>query len=136
MAFDFTQVKIAARRAVHATLGVRALYQDSSLSSPVEIKARWHNKIDRFGDLDNQSYAELIQGIDRVVFAAADARTIDVKRGGILTFPGYGAGTGVGLGSPLGGSETGPLAFVLQNREPSDGPYKEVWSVTRKETSA
>lgn len=135
MAFDFAKVKASVRRVVHTTLGVRAFYQDSSLNSPVEIKARWHNKIDRMGDLDNQSYAEIIQGIDRVVFAAADARRINVKRGGVITFSEYGAGLGVALGSPLGGEEVGPPAFILQVREPGSGPYTEEWSVTRKETA-
>lgn len=134
MAFDFTKVKARARRVVHKTLGVRAFYRDHSMSEPVEIKARWHNKIDRFGDLDNQGYAELIQGIDRVIFAAADARRINVKRGGEIVFVDYGSGLGVALGSPLGGSEVGPPAFVLQNRDPNNGPYQEVWEVTRKET--
>lgn len=133
MAFDFAKAKQAARRAVHTTLGVRAFYQDASMSSAIEIRARWHNKIDRMGDLDNQSYAELIQGIDRVIFEAAEARTYMLKRGGVVTFPDYGAGLGVGLGSPLGGEDIGPPAFVLQHMEPSDGPFTEVWSVTRKE---
>lgn len=133
MSFDFASAKALARQVVHSTLGVRAFYQDTSMSSPVEMKARWNCKIDRMGDLDNQSYAELIQGIDRVIFEAAEARTYMVKRGGTVTFPDYGSGLGVGLGSPLGGEDIGPPAFVLQNREPADGPFSEVWSVTRKE---
>ena len=134
MSFDFAKAKANARQAVHTTLGVQAFYQDSSLSSPVEVRARWHNKIDRFGDLDNQSYAEIIQGIDRVVFEAAVARSLNMKRGGTVTFPAYGAGMGVSLGSPLGGEEVGPPAFILSVREPNSGPFSETWVVTRKET--
>lgn len=132
MPFDFAAAKALVRRTVHQTFGVRAFYQDSSLSSPVEISARWHSKIDRFGDLDNQQYAEVIQGIDRVIFAAADARKYSVKRGGVVTFVDYGSGLGVAMGSPFGGEDVGPPAFSLEAREPNDGPYEEAWVVTRK----
>lgn len=134
MPFDFAKVKADTRRTVHATFGVQAFYQDSSVSTPVAIKARWHNKIERFGDLDNQSYAEVIQGIDRVIFAASDARRLNLKRGGIITFPSFGAGLGVSLGAPLDGEDVGPPGFILQVREPSSGPFEEVWEVSRKET--
>lgn len=135
MAFDFASAKALARRVVHKTLGVRAFYQDSTMNSPVQLTARWHNKIDRMGDLDNQSYAELIQGIDRVIFEAVEARTYRLQRGGVIVFPDYGAGLGVVLGSSLGGEDIGPPAFILQTREPPDGPFSEVWSVTRKEVA-
>lgn len=135
MSFNFAQAKASARRAVHTTLGVRAFYQDSSMSSPVQLTARWHNKLALLGsDLDNQQqYADVIQGIDRVVFSAVEARTYRVKRGGTITFPDYGAGLGVGMGSPLGGEEVGPPAFILGVREPNCGPFEEIWEVTRKE---
>lgn len=120
MAFNFANVKTLVRRAVHDTLGVQAFYKDSSMNAQVPIKARWHNKIDRFGDLDNQSYAELIQGIDRVVFASEDARAIGVKRGGEIMFPDY-------------APESDALTFILQVREPASGPFEEVWNVSRKE---
>lgn len=134
MAFNFAKAKTLVRRVVHKTLGVRAFYKDSSMSEPIEIRARWHNRIDRMGDLDNQMYAELIQGIDRIIFEAGEARAYNIKRGGMVTFPDFGAGLGVSLGSPLGGEEVGPPAFILQDREPNNGPYQEVWTVTRKET--
>lgn len=135
MPFDFAKTKTLARRTVHATLGVRAFYQDDSMNTAVEIKARWHNKIDRFGDLESQSYAEIIQGIDRVIFDAADARVLKVKRGGVVTFPDFGGGLGVSLGAELGGGGVGPAAFILQNREPNNGPVQEVWQVSRKESA-
>lgn len=135
MPFDFAKTKTLARRTVHATLGVRAFYQDASMNEPAEITVRWHNKIDRFGDLESQSYAEIIQGIDRVLFDAVQARTLNVKRGGVVTIPSLAAGMGAALGSPLGGEGVGPPAFVLQNREPNNGPVVEAWEVTRKESA-
>lgn len=119
MPFNFAKAKVALRRTVHKTFGVQAFYSDSTVTVPVEMSARWHNKIDRFGDLDNQGYAELIQGIDRVIFDVAEARTVGVRRGGEIRFP--------ELGDPQ-------PAFILNTREPDSGPHDEVWSVTRKET--
>ncbi len=135
MSFNFAKLKAVTRRVVHRTLGVPAFYLDSSLSIPVVITARCHSRIDRMGDLDGQSYAEVVEGIDRVIFEAAEARINDVKRGGMITFEDIGAGLGVSLGSILGGSGIGAEAFILQVREPSDGPYTETWSVTRKATN-
>lgn len=134
MAFSFAKAKALVRRTVHKTFGVPALYKDSSLSTPVGISARWHNKIERIGDLDNQGYAEIIQGIDRVIFDVSDARRIGIKRHGEIYFPELSAGLGVSLGGNLGGSGDGPPAFILTAREPSSGPHEEVWLVTRKET--
>lgn len=114
MPFDFASAKALARRTVHETLGVRALYEDDTVTPAVEVRARWHNKIDRFGDLDNQSYAELIQGIDRIIFDSVVARATGMKRGGTVTFPDYGS-----------------IAFKLMVREPGSGPVIEAWEVAR-----
>lgn len=111
MTFDFAKVKAQARRVVHETLGVSAFYKDSSLSAPVEIKARWHNKIVRQGDLENQGYAEVYESADRIVFSVADARALNVKRGGVVSFV------------------DGP-SFTLATMSPSTGPVEEVWEVT------
>ena len=135
MGFSFAKAKSLVRRTVHKTFGVLAFYKDSSLSTPVEISARWHNKIERMGDLENQGYAEIIQGIDRVIFDVADARRIGIKRNGEVSFPELSAGLGVSLGGVLGGENSGPPAFVLNTCEPSSGPDQEVWLVTRKETT-
>lgn len=116
MSFNFAKVKAFARRTVHSTLGVQALYEDSTTNGPVCVTARWHNKIDRMGDIDNQSYAELIQGIDRVIFEAEVARNYNMKRGGTITFPEYES-----------------AKFTLHVREPSSGPFEEVWEVALKE---
>lgn len=135
MGFDWAATKKAVRRTVHNTFGVTAFYQDDSYDTPQEVKARWHSKIDRFGDLEGQGYAELIQGIDRIIVAAEDARRLNFVRGGTITFNGFGAGLGVGLGAPLGGDGIADPTFELDTREPSNGPYEEIWLVSVKETA-
>lgn len=111
MAFDFAALKAKTRRVVHNTLAVEAFYQDDSMSAPQPIRARWHNKVDRFGDLMDQGYAEVVQGVDRVVLFPTDYPTLNFVRGGVVTFPSY------------------RRAFRLEILEPSDGPYRAVWQV-------
>lgn len=123
MAFNFAQAKAQMRQTVHETLAVSALYQDDTMSDPAAITARYHNKIAQMGELDNgnnDGYALTIEGIDRVVFKAADARALSVKRGGELTFTDYTDGNG------------DPAVFVLQVKQPHHGPFEEVWEVSRK----
>ena len=122
MAFSFAKAKSLVRRTVHKTFGVPAFYKDSSLSEPVAISARWHNKIERMGDLDNQGYAEIIQGIDRVLFDATEARTVGVKRLGEVSFPEL-------VATPTSAIPT----FILNTRETETGPDREIWLVSLKE---
>lgn len=113
MAFDFAAAKTQARRAVHKTLAVPAVYVDDSMNGPMDIRARWHSRINRFGDLDRQGYAEIIENIDRIIFVPSDHAGFMPKRGGRVTFAQYGA------------------TFELDTREPKDGPLEVVWLVTR-----
>lgn len=110
MAFDFAAAKTQSRRAVHATLGVDGLYQDNSMSAPTPVRVRWHTKIDRFGDLESAGYAEVIEGIHRVIFSEADARAVGVSQGGVVTIP-----------------SMDDARLSLEALEPSDGPFLETW---------
>lgn len=115
MAFDFAAAKLASRRVVHETLGVTAFYQDSTMSTPAAIRVRWHSKIDRFGDNESAGYAEVIEGIHRVIFDAAAARALKVKSAGTLSIP------------SMGGAR-----LTLEAREPSDGPFEEIWTAVKE----
>lgn len=68
MASNFAAIKAKARRDVHASLSVSALYQDYTLDAPVPLSVRWHNKIARFGDVLDAGYAEMIEGVERIIF--------------------------------------------------------------------
>lgn len=119
MPFDFATAKANARRAVNAAFGVQAFYSDAAINTPVEIRARWHNRVSRpFGDLDNGGYAEVIEGIDRIALIPEDVDGIPLElvRGGKITFP-----------TTLPGVE-----FILEHREPATGPLEEAWAVSRK----
>lgn len=116
MAFDFAAAKLLSRRVVHETLGVDGLYQDNSMSTPEPIRVRWHSKIDRFGDLESAGYAEVIEGIDRVILSAAQARSLNVSHGGTITIP---------------MADIGPVVLSLAAEEEADGPYLECWTVAK-----
>lgn len=111
MASDFADLKSQNRRVVMDTLGVLAFYQDNTMSAAQEIRARWHSKIDRFGDLAEQQYAEVVEGIDRVILFPCDYPTLNFCRGGVVTFPKYG------------------LTKRLEYLEPSSGPLEAAWRV-------
>jgi hypothetical protein len=125
MAFDWKKVKSLTRRIVHQTFGVSSLYLDANYETGQAITVRWHNKIDRFGDLENQSYAEFVQGIDRIIFDAADARALNIIRGGTVTLTDFGANT-------VDPDAIADPVFELDTQEPSTGPIEEVWIVTYK----
>lgn len=113
MPFDFTDLKSQTRRVVHNTLGVSAFYQDNTMSVAQPIRARWHNKIDRFGDMNEAGYAETVEGIDRVILFPCDTPTLNFMKGGVVTF------------TKLG------LSFKLDTLEPADGPLQQVWNVVK-----
>ena len=120
MPFDFASAKANARRVVQATFGVQAFYQDASLNAPIEIRARWHDKISKaIGDLtDGSGYAEVIEGIERMVLipvAHVGGAPVVLKRNGKVTFP-----------TVLPG-----VTFNLDYKEPASGPLEESWRLTR-----
>ncbi len=120
MPFDFASVKLQARRTVHRIFGVQAFYSDDSVGV-IETRARLHNRIAKpHGDLvDGAGYAEIIEGIDRIVLIPEDLNgyPITLRRGGVFTFP---------LTHP--GEE-----FVLDVQEPDNAIFPEVaWHVVKK----
>lgn len=116
MSFSLAELKRDARRALHDTLAVDATYSDPALAEPVAIKVRYHSKIVRTGDMESGGYAEIIAGIDRLVFdraALADLGVILVRRGRVII------------------ADYDDATFILADRDPSDGPHTVIWTVTR-----
>lgn len=118
--FDWAATKAATRRIVHNTFGVQAFYTDASVNPPIELRARLHTKTSKpFGGLvDGDGYADMIEGIDRIVLIpeTIDGATVVLQRGGEITLPEMFPG------------ET----FILDHSMPTDGPLEEAWQVTRK----
>lgn len=119
MTFDFAAAKLQARRAVHTVFGVQAFYSDASINPPIETRARWHSRVSKpFGDLyDGAGYAEVIEGIDRIVLIPErlDGTPFVPVHGGKFTF-----------------TNIPGVTFILDTRDPNMGLPTVAWSVTRE----
>jgi len=118
MAGVLALAKANLRQAVHDAFCVDATYKDSSLTEAVAITVRWHNQIANLGQMDADGYAELIQGIERIIFNTTNLTDagVTLKSKGVVTI------TLTGWGSPK---------FSLTTKEPMVGPLEEIWQVTR-----
>ncbi len=131
---SLVDIKAAARRAIHGRLAVPATLVDEDHPDGLifaedytgeRLTVRYHNKIDRTGDL-NGDYAEIIDGIDKLVFldenvAAVSAALVAngeaplvLSRAAEVTIEGYKG-----------------LTFTLDTQEPPDGPAETLWVVAR-----
>ena len=116
MPLDFAALKAQVRQTVQDTMSTEAEYTSRDGAVTATLRIRWHNKISRVGDLLDTGYAEVIEGINRVIFNIPELTEKNVKpeRGGqlLLTSPHF-------MGAVL----------ILNAMEPTVGPIEEVWSV-------
>lgn len=131
---SLVDIKTKARRAIHGRLAVPARLEDDDhplgllFSDDYRgpgLTVRYHNRLERTGDLDG-SYAEIIDGIDRLVFHADNLAEVSaalvangqpplvLSRAAVVRIPGYDG-----------------LAFSLDSQEPPDGPGEVRWVVAR-----
>ncbi len=131
---SLADIKARARRAIHGRLAVSCSYKDQDhpdgldlgVDATVGLKVRFHNKIDRNGDLDGD-YSEIIEGIDKLVFLDENVAEVSaalvanaqpplvLSRTGVVTIPEYKG-----------------IIFALDSEEPPDGPAETLWLVARK----
>ena len=117
--FDFAAVKARVRQTVHDTFGILALYVDDQSGVQEELRVRFHTKINRFGDLQDAGWAEVVEGVNRLILnkTELDLKEITPVRGARLVF--------------IPASFEG-LELILQVQEPSTGPVDVVWQVSQK----
>lgn len=116
MAFDFSAYKRLARRTVHDFLSTTASYAHATLAEPVELRVRWHNKIARYGDLEGGGYAEVIEGVNRLIF---DADELNEK--GVVPVQ--------GARVTLTDAAFNNTVLILDTAEPRVGPVEVIWNV-------
>lgn len=121
MAYNHAAQKARSRRIVHTTMAVSGLYA-FGVDAPRAVTVRWHNKITVHGDLQHEGYAQILEGVDRLIFnieelaAPSDGgAALQLQRGGIITLPDY-----------------QNAAFELDTEQPVDGPIEQIWSVARQ----
>lgn len=130
---SLADIKANARRAIHGRLAVSASYVDEDHPDGLifaedftgGLTVRYHNKLDRSGDLDGD-YASVIDGIDRLVFLDENVAEVSAA----LVANGQPALV-LSRGAEVTISEYKGLTFSLDTQEPPDGPLETSWVVAR-----
>lgn len=111
-------IKARARKAVHAAFSVPATYRAYGSNDPITLQVRWHNKLVLQGNGTSDGYADVIEGIDRMVFdiGELEEKGITLERGDTITM----------------GPEYQGVVLSLEEMEPMTGPVEQKWWVARK----
>lgn len=116
MPFDFAALKARTRQIVHDTLAVEGEYTHPTKVGAVTLRVRWHNKLVRTGELLDTGYAEVLEGVDRVIFNRPELheKSVVLTRGGQvrLTDPRFNG-----------------AVLVLDSQQPIVGPVEEIWMI-------
>ncbi len=112
------EIKARARKAVHAAFSVSAGHRSYGSDIHTTIQVRWHNKLVLQGNGTSDGYADVIEGIDRMVFDIDELadKGIALERGDTITM----------------GPEYHGAVLVLEEMEPMTGPVEQKWWVARK----
>jgi len=104
------------RRDVHAAFAYAATYEDTVVTIPVPITVRWHDKVERVGNINSGDYSEILSTIEHLLFNSEElaAAGISLARGGTVKL-----------------TEFNNYELELDALEPPDGPIKIVWTVVR-----
>lgn len=116
---DFAALKAQVRQVVQDTMSTEADYTSPD-GVVTALRVRWHNKIARHGDLLDAGYAEVIEGINRVIFniPELDQKSVTPEQRGTLT-----------LTSP----HFNGAVLILDTMEPVVGPIEQIWNVAHEQ---
>lgn len=116
MGFDFTSQVAAMRKVTQKVLGALAYYEDLVNPGLVALQVRWHSRVAVTGDLADVGYANIIDGVNRIIFDRDELaeKGVELARGGKITFS----------SEHLVGT-----VLILGEREPHKGPVEEIWQV-------
>lgn len=111
-----TDIIAGMRRVVHSTFGETAYYEDPFKTGRRDVSVRWHNRVALRGNIEDEGYSDIIEGINRAIFNQEELKQegITLNKGGRVT-----------LTHPLNGS----VMLLLDSMEPHVGPINEVWNV-------
>ncbi len=115
MTGNWATLKRLCRQTVHDVMAIDALYSDSTVVAPVGITARFHTKLTLMGDLDQQGYASMIEGIKSIIFNQPEltSKSLTLRRNGKVEFPDLG------------------LTLFLDSQNEPDDRIEVVWIVTK-----
>jgi len=110
------------RRGVHAAFAYAAeLVRPVPLSDPITytrtpVTVRWHDKVERVGNISGGDYPEILSTIEHLLFNSEELAT---------------AGITLARGDRIELTEFGNYPLMLDVLEPPDGPIKVTWTVVR-----
>jgi len=129
------EIKAEARRQIHSLAAVSATLVDTDHPDGLifgedytgdGFLVRYHNKLVRTGDITGD-YADVIDGIDRLVLLDSNVAEVSAalyENGELPLVPARGAR--ITIAGYKG------LTFILDSKEPPDGPEETAWVVTRR----
>lgn len=83
---SWATIRAAAKRAVHDTFAREATYTaPAEGATPVPARIRLHTKFLRFGDLDREGYAQVIDDVNQVI---VDVGEVTPEMHGLIDFAG------------------------------------------------
>lgn len=81
---SWSAIRAAARRVVHGTFAREATYAPPEAgSTPVAARIRLHTKFLRYGDLESEGYAKVIDDVNEIM---VDTEEIAPVMHGLITF--------------------------------------------------
>lgn len=83
---SWATIRAAAKRVVHDTFAREATYTEPEAGAvPVAARIRLHTQFLRFGDLDREGYAQVIDDVNQVM---VDTGEITPRQHGLIDFEG------------------------------------------------
>lgn len=118
MPSNFAAIKAKARRDIHDGLSIAAQHRAASSNILTDLAVRWHSKQVLLGDLQDTGYANVIEGIERIIFDRDELilKAVVLREGDVVTI------TAEGYDNPQ---------LVLKVREEIRGPIEVPWQVVR-----
>jgi hypothetical protein len=72
---SWSELKAEARTLAHATFGLSGQYLPPS-GAPVTVTVRLHSRVEVFGDLDREGYAQQAEDVSRMVFLLSEVTPV------------------------------------------------------------
>jgi hypothetical protein len=80
----WNEIRAAARKIVHSQFALPAFYSTADASTiEMPVSVRLHNDLKKFGDLDREGYARVLETVNQIVF---DKDEVMPERNATVTF--------------------------------------------------
>lgn len=119
---SMSQIKLAARQALHSELAEPCIYTDRDApaipsaeqsAGGLSLSARFKSKL-KVGSAESDGLS-ILENVESLIFnqPQLDALALELESGAVVEFPGYG------------------ISFRLDQEMDPDGPVNRYWTVTR-----